>query len=85
MTASRSPLASTAVLPVWRNTGVSLILPSVYNFALPRSVEVQRDLQLHTLTQGSAGYLNEVNFMLQTWKQDFYGINYNRLRASKKK
>ncbi|KAJ5238505.1 hypothetical protein N7468_003124 [Penicillium chermesinum] len=93
ITASRSPVASNAVLPAWRDTGVSLILPSVWNFTLPRSVEVQRELQLteklepqlRKLTPGSGGYLNEANFMLRTWKEDFYGANYDRLRAIKKK
>ena len=93
ITASRSPIAFNAVLPAWRDTGVSLILPSVWNFTLPRSVEVQRELQLtkklepqlRKLTPGSGGYLNEANFMLRTWKEDFYGANYERLRAIKKK
>ncbi|KGO72709.1 FAD linked oxidase, N-terminal [Penicillium italicum] len=93
ITASRSPVAFNAVLPAWRETGVSLILPSVWNFTLPRSVEVQRELQLtnnlepqlRKLTPGSGTYLNEANFMLRTWKEDFYGANYDRLRAIKKK
>ncbi|KAJ5798331.1 uncharacterized protein N7503_007627 [Penicillium pulvis] len=55
--------ASNAVLSAWRDTGVSLILPSVWNSTLPRSVEVQRELQLtnklepqlRKLTPGSGG------------------------------
>ncbi|KAJ5714327.1 uncharacterized protein N7483_011508 [Penicillium malachiteum] len=93
ITATRNPVASNAVLAAWRDAGVSLILPSVWNFTIPRSVEVQRELQLtndlepqlRELTPGSGGYLNEANFMLRTWKEDFYGINYDSLRAIKKK
>ncbi|KAJ6035993.1 isoamyl alcohol oxidase [Penicillium herquei] len=94
VTASRSPVASNAKLSAWRDTGVSLILPSVWNFTLPRcSVEIQRELKLtndlepklRELNPGSGGYLNEANFMLRTWKEDFYGINYDRLREIKNK
>ncbi|KAK1143046.1 hypothetical protein N8T08_007110 [Aspergillus melleus] len=91
MTPAQHPVAANAVLPAWRNTGVSLLLPSVWNFSLPRSVEVSRELQLtekleprlRQLTPGGGGYLNEANFMLRTWKEDFYGDNYNQLRAVK--
>ncbi|KAJ5872209.1 uncharacterized protein N7529_004562 [Penicillium soppii] len=50
---------------------------------MPRSVEVQRELQLtnelelqlRNLTPGSGGYLNEANVMLRIWKEDFYGAD----------
>ena len=60
---------------------------------MPRSVEVEREEYLTDvigptlaeLTPGSGTYLNEGDFNDPNWKQDFYGVNYERLREIKKK
>lgn len=40
--------------------------------------------KLTALAPDAGAYLNETNFALKTWKEDFYGVNYNRLQAIKK-
>lgn len=64
-----------------------------WDFTVPRSVEEQREIQLTdslipqltAVTPGSGTYMNEADFHLATWKEDFYGANYGRLRAIKSK
>lgn len=87
------PVGANAVLPAWRDALLTVLVPSVWNFTLPRSVMEQRESQLTdslipkltAVTPGSGTYMNEADFHLATWKQDFYGANYARLRAIKAK
>ena len=85
--------ASNAVLPAWRDTLIDVLIASTWNFTEPFAsmVAVEDRLtneivpQLERITPGSGTYLNEGDFHLQTWKQDFYGSNYDHLRQIKSK
>lgn len=87
------PVSANAVLPAWRDALMSVLVPSEWDFTLPRSVEEQRESQLTdsvipkltAVTPHSGTYMNEADFNLATWKEDFYGHNYARLRAIKAK
>ena len=87
------PISANAVLPAWRSALLTVLVPSVWDFTQPRSVEEARESQLTdtlipaltTVTPGSGTYMNEADFHLATWKQDFYGANYARLRGIKAK
>ena len=84
---------SNAVLPAWRQT------LSFFNIVVqwdPRAPvaegvasehEMTNDVvpQLERITPGSGTYINEGDFDLQTWKEDYFGANYDKLLAVKKK
>ena len=82
---------SNAVLPAWRDTVLDVLIVSTWNFTEPFAsmLAVEDRLtdetvpDLERITPGSGTYLNEGDFRLQTWKQDFYGSNYERLRQIK--
>lgn len=92
-TPGRSPVASNAVLPAWRNALLTVLVPGPWDFSVPRAVEEASEKlltdslipKLRDLTPGSGTYLNEADFRLKTWKEDFYGSNYARLRTVKAK
>lgn len=87
------PVAPNAVLPAWRDALFTVVILSIWNFTEPRSAAAERvDLltdvlepSLKALTPMSGTYLNEGNFRDPDWKQDFYGSNYDALRAIKAK
>lgn len=82
---------SNAVLPAWRSTLIHTIFVSAWDYHAPfaHMLDVERQLtddimpRLRAVTPDSGSYLNEADFRLKTWKQDFYGINYPRLRRVK--
>ena len=91
---SGSPgIPSNAVLPGWRDAIMSILVIETWNFSLPRAVsEAEGDEltnnvvpQLADLSPGAGAYMSEADFQLPTWKEDFYGSNYERLRAIKTK
>ena len=41
--------------------------------------------KLTAVTPNSGTYMNEADFHLASWKQDFYGVNHNKLRSIKGK
>ena len=95
-TGKRSSLSSTpdnAVLPAWREALISVLVQSNWDFNLTRQQMAARGAEitdiavpdLTALTPGSGTYLNEADFNLTTWKQDFYGDNYPELLAIKSK
>ena len=91
-TAGNQP-GSNAVLPAWRDALIDATITGVWNFTAPVTVNdrYQNILtnslipQLDALTPGSGAYMNEGNFQQPDWKQDFFGSNYDALRAIKKK
>ncbi|KXH43236.1 long-chain-fatty-acid-CoA ligase [Colletotrichum nymphaeae SA-01] len=89
----REPVADNAVLPAWRDTLITVLAQSTWNFSALRA-DGQRHAdeitdvvvpRLRELTLGSGTYMNEGDFQLKTWKEDFYGANYPRLQAIKSK
>lgn len=90
---SWKPIADNAVLPAWRDTLITVLAQSTWNFSAPRADGQRRadeitDVvvpKLRELTLGSGTYMNEGDFQLKTWKEDFYGVNYPRLQAIKSK
>ena len=87
------PISDNAVLPAWREALLLVLVPSPWDFTVPRSVEEERESQLTNslipklaaVTPNSGTYLNEADFHLASWKEDFYGANYSRLRSIKAK
>lgn len=85
--------ASNAVHPAWRETIICGVIihpwgatePWEEKLAEQNEMTTQFDPMLRALAPDSGTYLNEGDFRVQTWKQDFYGSNYDRLRAIKKK
>jgi hypothetical protein len=90
--AASNTAASNAVLPAWRASAAHIVVSIAWNYTAPwasnaaREDEITNTIvpQLEDITPGSGTYLNEGDFQLVTWKRDFYGSNYDRLRAVKK-
>ena len=82
-----------AVLPAWRESILEVLIVSPWNFCAPFSsmLAVEERMtneivpMIEKVTPGSGTYLNEGDFRLATWKEDFYGANYERLRDIKKR
>ncbi|KAL9121202.1 MAG: hypothetical protein Q9187_002238 [Circinaria calcarea] len=83
---------SNAVLPAWRDSLYWLNMDVYFDPA--GSVETIQELQaqmnenqdqLKVLTPGAGAYMNEGTFDNPDWKQDYYGANYDRLLAVKRK
>ncbi|KAI1633235.1 hypothetical protein F4809DRAFT_624300 [Biscogniauxia mediterranea] len=88
-----SPVADNTVLPAWRTTALHAIATAPWDWNVSRA-EMQRrenllarDIipALQAVTPGSGTYLNEANFAQKDWQEQFYGSNYPRLLAIKKK
>lgn len=83
---------SNSVLPAWRDALIDVVVVSTWNFTEPfgSMVAVEDRLTneivpyLERITPNSGTYLNEGDFRLQSWKEDFYGSDYDRLRQIKK-
>lgn len=89
-------VAGNAVLPAWREALVTVLVQSTWDFGggagaradgRRRADEITDVVvpRLRALTPGSGTYLNEADFQLGTWREDFYGDNYEALRAVKLK
>ena len=82
---------SNSILPAWRETLTHLIISGLWNYTAPwaDNLEVEDKIAkeivplLSSITPSSGTYMNEANFQQATWKADFYGENYSRLRAIK--
>ena len=91
-TAGNQP-GSNAVLPAWRDALIDATITGLWNFTAPLAVNVgYQDIltnslipQLDALAPGSGAYMNEGNFQQPDWQQDFFGSNYDALRAIKNK
>ncbi|KAI0188075.1 hypothetical protein F4808DRAFT_466253 [Astrocystis sublimbata] len=77
-----------AVLPAWRDNLAFCITHSYWDWQIPREKMLERKKHLVTdivpsleaVTPGSGSYLNELDAWYQgDWKQELYGINYDRL------
>ncbi|KAL3424014.1 long-chain-fatty-acid-CoA ligase [Phlyctema vagabunda] len=90
-TKHRQAVAHNAVLPAWRDALITVLAQSTWDFESPRDDGIARanELtyevipQLTRMTEGSGTYLNEADFQLQTWKDEFYGVNYDKLLTIK--
>lgn len=91
MSYSAAPGAN-AVLPAWRdslfhmNFGLSLDENADWDEIYTRNdLASQWQAQFRTLTPGGGSYINEATVMDATWKDDYFGENYGRLRNVKGK
>ncbi|KAJ5375636.1 FAD-binding type 2 [Penicillium concentricum] len=84
---------SNAVFPALRNAAVTMQIGTPWNETAPWSkmLEGQYKMtteyvpQLEAVTPDSGCYQNEANFRQPNWKQTFFGNNYPRLLAVKRK
>ncbi|KAI2780737.1 FAD binding domain-containing protein [Daldinia loculata] len=89
---NRTPSAPNSVNPLWRSTAFSSVFGTYYNHLdnsaniadqeLIRSSMVPR---LSAITPNGAAYLNEADFGQSDFQQVFYGSNYDKLLAIKRK
>ncbi|KAI0165408.1 FAD binding domain protein [Hypoxylon sp. FL1284] len=92
MNVSKPPTSSNAVHPAWRNSIFLAFYGTQYNHAdFNANVAAQSLINdvltppLDKLTPGKAAYMNEANFKQADWQMSFYGDNYGKLLAIKKK
>ncbi|ERF75988.1 hypothetical protein EPUS_01354 [Endocarpon pusillum Z07020] len=84
---------SNAVLPAWRDSifFFNVVREWDPNAPVAEGVASENELtreivpQLERITPGSGTYINEGDFNLPTWKEDYFGANYDKLLAVKKK
>ncbi|KAL9094789.1 MAG: hypothetical protein Q9165_003060 [Trypethelium subeluteriae] len=84
-------VADNAVLPAWRQSAYSMIAYANWdwnsswseNSAVEERITNSIDPLLRSVMPDSGSYLNEANPYQKTWKEDFYGVNYDRLRSVK--
>ena len=82
-----------AVLPAWRNAGISVVLASPWNesstweerLALQGKMTNDWLPKLRALSPDSRCCQNEGDFQQPNWKKTFFGVNYDRLLATKQK
>ncbi|KAF1993967.1 FAD/FMN-containing dehydrogenase [Amniculicola lignicola CBS 123094] len=88
---SRTPSSPNAVLPGWRNMLVYMESQKFWDFTVPfeemaAQEAIMTNVVMPPLQDLAIGaYMNEADFNNPRWKQEFYGKNYNKLRAIKKK
>ncbi|KAI0191910.1 FAD binding domain protein [Astrocystis sublimbata] len=89
--AGNSP-SSNAVLPQWRDTILTILAfsPWDYKGTFQSNVDAESFLidvivpALKALAPEGGAYLNEANRRQADWKESFYGVNYERLISIKK-
>lgn len=81
---------SNAVLPAWRDALYTMNLAIIYpaNASTEFLQDVQAQLNewqalFNPLTPGGGGYMNECTYDNPTWKEDYFGPNYERLLGIK--
>lgn len=89
----RAGTPDNAVLPAWRNALIQQQLITNWNSTAPWANMVAAQQQMtnefmpkfEAVTPGSGSYLNEADFQQKNWQNTFFGSNYNKLNAIKKK
>lgn len=84
-------VAPNALLPAWREGLISVLSVIPWDFAATEEVNRGREKTLNEvvvprlteLTPGSGTYMNEASYLNPDWKEDYYGENYEKLRAIK--
>jgi hypothetical protein len=80
-------------LPAWRNTITQLQLITNWDSTAPWSnmVAAQKRMteefmpKIEAVTPGSGSYMNEADFRQERWQDVFFGSNFGRLGAIKRK
>lgn len=89
---TKQPIANNSVLPQWRHAAVLALATLTWDFEKPQKdmlAEHTRLLdyvmpRLRSVLPSDAGtYLNEAEVGISSWKQDFFGSNYDRLKQIK--
>jgi FAD/FMN-containing dehydrogenase len=91
--AKRSNVPDNAVLPAWRNTITQLQLITNWNSTAPwaNMEAAQKQMteefmpKIEAVTPGSGSYMNEADFRQPKWEDTFFGNNFAKLGAIKKK
>jgi FAD/FMN-containing dehydrogenase len=83
-----------AVLPAWRDAYIQMQLttpwsndPSKYNSMIEAQHRMTDEFnpQLARITPGGGAYMNEADFREPNWKEEWFGGNYEKLLAVKRK
>ena len=85
--------ADNSVLPAWRGAMIQQQLITNWNSTAPwadmeaAQQKMTNELmpKFEAITPGSGSYLNEADFQQKNWKSTFFGENYEKLKAIKKK
>lgn len=93
LSASKITPPSNAVLPAWRDSVMSIFIIGTWNYTAPvtENLKMQQlmtdvvDPALKSISPEGGTYLNEANFQEPNWKEEFYGVNYERLLNIKRK
>ncbi|KAK3985844.1 FAD-binding domain-protein [Cladorrhinum sp. PSN332] len=83
---------SNSVLPAWRDSLFLLNFGSFISYNAPWSEKQAHQALINSwidrfraLTPGGGTYINEATYNYPTWKQEYFGANYDRLAAIKAK
>ncbi|KAG6986519.1 FAD-linked oxidoreductase sor8 [Physcia stellaris] len=90
------PLIDNSVLPAWRTSIVNLVVGKPYNDSAPFQVNVDARTyitqhwtsaleQLAPVSAGGGAYMNEADADDPNWQESFYGRNYPKQLAIKRK
>ncbi|KAF2119262.1 hypothetical protein BDV96DRAFT_596006 [Lophiotrema nucula] len=86
-------VAPNSISPKWRDASLSILAQTQWKFGEATQVNVAQMDELNNVvipalekvTPGAGAYGNEANFANPNWKKDYYDVNYDKLRAIKKK
>ncbi|KAI9675997.1 MAG: hypothetical protein M1817_000740 [Caeruleum heppii] len=91
-TSTDQAIAPNAAHPGWRGGTMSILGQNLWDWSRPREENVAKGYKLinevapalKALAPQAGQYLNEASPILPSWKEEFYGANYDRLRKIKK-
>ncbi|CAG9982543.1 unnamed protein product [Clonostachys byssicola] len=93
-TSVKKPVSDNAVLPQWRQTIIHAMAVLAWDFEIAQTEMLSKQAELTesvipqlraALPPDSGTYLNEAEVGISTWKEDFFGDNYEKLRQVKYK